>query len=466
MRALLWWEVVMDMKTSIVILTLNQFSHTLRCLESIRQHTKEPYELIIVDNDSTDITPLYLMLQPDVILIKNKENVGFAKGCNQGAALATGDYILYLNNDTIVTPNWLTNMLNALHSSEDIGMVGPLTNFSSGHQQINYCSSDQQTALTYTDLQGLYNFAIQHTAKFVGKATEVQKIIGFCMLVKRSLHEEIGWFDERYGLGNYEDDDLCLRTANAGYRMLIAHDTYIHHVGNATISQLENESLSQLMQTNWNEAYNKWGTDIHGLLYKTSASFSFCIYWTDSANCLHKCLASIQEVADEIIVIDNSKQNKQPSLPVEVKWCKFVEESKESEYSIWQQALSSATMDYVLLMRSSEYLLARERRQLRALKRALTPEVNAVMMKADSIYADQVGEPKEQVRLIHCQANLDLALRPDLNDNLNQYMRSTICIEKTKKVDVYIYPDTGKIAWDNRLLKYLETFINGTESTI
>ena len=105
--------------TSIVILTYNKLNYTKKCIESIRKYTcKESYEIIVVDNASTDGTIEWLKTQSDIITIFNKENLGFPKGCNQGIKIAKGDEVLLLNNDVIVTPKWLINLLEALYSSE------------------------------------------------------------------------------------------------------------------------------------------------------------------------------------------------------------------------------------------------------------------------------------------------------------------------------------------------------------
>ena len=144
------------MKTSIIILTLNKFDLTKSCIESIRRHTSEPYELIIVDNGSTDDTVEFLQNQKDIRAIYNKQNAGFAKGCNQGAAIATGDNLLFLNNDTVVTENWLKNMLNVLNADELIGMVGPVSNSYSRRQKIH---------VSYSDFSGLDEFAHEHCQK-------------------------------------------------------------------------------------------------------------------------------------------------------------------------------------------------------------------------------------------------------------------------------------------------------------
>ena len=116
--------------TSIIILTYNQLAHTKNCLASIRQFTRpEEYEIIVVDNCSTDETVAWLKQQKDIRAIFNNENKGFPAGCNQGIRIARGSEILLLNNDTIVTPNWLNNLKRALYSDASIGAVGPVTNY-------------------------------------------------------------------------------------------------------------------------------------------------------------------------------------------------------------------------------------------------------------------------------------------------------------------------------------------------
>ncbi len=107
-------------KTSIIILTYNNLSLTKGCIESIFKYTeKDSYEIIVVDNASTDDTVAYLKEQKDIKTIFNSENVGFPKGCNMGIQLASKDNdILLLNNDTIVTTNWLKNLKICLESDE------------------------------------------------------------------------------------------------------------------------------------------------------------------------------------------------------------------------------------------------------------------------------------------------------------------------------------------------------------
>src|SRR5262245_38451575 len=130
--------------TSIVIVTQDQLEYTRLCLASIFASTPEPYELIVVDNGSSDGTPDYLKgignckegtnRPVRTTIAMNPENRGFPAAANQGIGAATGQQIVLLNNDTIVTSGWLTRMLLALHSDPRIGMVGACSNFVSGPQ--------------------------------------------------------------------------------------------------------------------------------------------------------------------------------------------------------------------------------------------------------------------------------------------------------------------------------------------
>ncbi|MBD1372246.1 glycosyltransferase [Hazenella sp. IB182357] len=239
------------MKTSIIILTLNRLDLTKQCLNSIFTHTKpDQIELIIVDNGSTDGTIEYLKQIQSVKLIQNQENVGFAKGCNQGASYAHGDYILFLNNDTIVSDGWLDAMLALLAQDEQIGMVGPVSNYVSGRQQI---------PVSYDKIENISDFAEQHCKSHRGHSKQVMRLVGFCLLVRNYIFNEIGGFDERFRLGSFEDDDLCLRVSQLGYQLHIAIDSFVHHHGHATFNSKPDLSIQNLFVENRLRFIEKWG---------------------------------------------------------------------------------------------------------------------------------------------------------------------------------------------------------------
>ncbi len=209
--------------TSIVIVTHNEIAFTRQCLDSIRLLTDTTYELIVVDNGSTDGTVEYLRAMGDVRLIENDSNRGFPAAANQGMAVAAGKQVLLLNNDVIVTTGWLGRMLRALRGGDaSIGLVGPRSNFVSGPQQIE---------VGYENIAELDGFAWDFGKAHNGVIVDVSRLVGFCLLIKREVIDAIGVLDERFGIGCFDDDDFCLRAVAAGFRAVIVGDAFVHHLG-------------------------------------------------------------------------------------------------------------------------------------------------------------------------------------------------------------------------------------------
>jgi O-antigen biosynthesis protein len=266
------------MKTSIIILTYNKFEYTKQCIESIRQYTaKDSYEIIVVDNASTDETVQWLKQQDDLRLILNTSNNGFPKGCNQGIEIATGDSILLLNNDTVVTKNWLLNLTNCLYSDEKIGAVGPITNSAAYYTSI---------PVEYQTIEEMQNFAEEYNQTNALKWEERLKLIGFCLLIKKSVVDQIGMLDERFTPGNFEDDDYSIRIRKSGYKLKICKDTFIHHYGSVSFNEMEG-FYTKVLSENEKKFKNKWGTDsssyfIHNLLLNELPFFE-----EDSFSILH-----------------------------------------------------------------------------------------------------------------------------------------------------------------------------------
>lgn len=237
-------------KVSIIIVTYNKLEYNKGCIDSIRKYTNyEDYELIVVDNNSTDGTKEWLQEQNDIKLVLNKDNEGFTKGCNIGIGVASEENdILLLNNDTLVTYKWLDNLKECLYSNDKIGAVGPITNYASTFQCID---------VPYKSIDEMYGFAYTNNTTRGQDYEEVVFIIGFCMLIKREVLNKVGLcLDEIFSPGNYEDNDLCVRIQQQGYKIYLCHNTFIHHFGSVSFVP---GKYDQLLATNKAKFIEKWG---------------------------------------------------------------------------------------------------------------------------------------------------------------------------------------------------------------
>lgn len=251
-----------EKKVSIVILGFNQVEYTKKCIESIRKHTRQAYELVLVDNGSKDGTEEFFRSIPGAKVIRNDENQGVSKGWNQGMRLADGDYFLIFNNDTIVGPGWLENMVRLCESDVSIGMVGPRSNYIAGPQIV--------TPVPYKTEPGIQDFIAEWQGEHDLSADEFGFIKGFCLLIPRPVFDKVGFFDERFGKGNFEDDDYSLRVRYHGYRTLIANDSFIHHYGSVSFNQ-ESVDWKALMAENQQKYVKKWSRG-SAALYDTVVS--------------------------------------------------------------------------------------------------------------------------------------------------------------------------------------------------
>lgn len=235
---------------SIIILTYNNLEYTKLCLSSIPASSDgKAIQIIVVDNGSSDGTVEFLDGEKHINKIYNKNNLGFPKANNQGFEIAKGNYICILNNDVILTPYCFDNLIYYLSDGFDI--IGPRTNFITGRQKYiigNYKNENElniQSEIVYQ--------------KFKNKCLPVNWIIGFCMLIKRSVIDDIGLFDEDYGLGNWEDIDFCTRAKYKGYKIGIAEDVYVHHFGFTTWNSHKELNYHKIITENRNKFKEKWG---------------------------------------------------------------------------------------------------------------------------------------------------------------------------------------------------------------
>jgi glycosyltransferase involved in cell wall biosynthesis len=271
---------------SIIVVCCNQLEFTRRCVDSVLRHTRPPYELIVVDNGSTDETPQYLEeirraaavrevgpacragpgqarsrpaggtyfadAPERVEIIRNETNPGHPPAVNQALAQVRGRYVVFLDNDTVMTPGWLDGLIHvSLQDWPRNGMVGPVTNGAPDVQAVRP---------GYADLADLDAFAGARRKEFAGRVLSHSRLTSFCLLVRRDVLDRIGNWDERFCPGFFVDDDLSVRAREAGFRLMVALDVYVHHFGHRTFQSLGADSRRQLLE-NFERFKAKWGDE-------------------------------------------------------------------------------------------------------------------------------------------------------------------------------------------------------------
>jgi GT2 family glycosyltransferase len=371
------------MEISIVLLTDSQLNLTRQCLEHIRKYAREPYELIVVDNGYCDETREHLKSQEDIQLVFNSKPPGIAKGYNQGAELASGKYILFMSCYSLLTENCLQSMLRCLQVQEMAAMAGPVSNDVSGHQRI---------PIPFTDLSDLDDFAKQNQIKNMGSHKQVFRLLSHCLLIKKDVIEDLGGFDERYGLGTYEDDDLCFRALNKGYSMYIALDAFVHYVNPLALPSADLSSFFKLLAENRQKAIDKWGFDIADFLIKarTPITISLCMIVRNEEAVLARCLDCVKEIADEIIIVDTGSTDNTKEIARRYTELIFDFEWIDDFAAARNFAFNHATKEYILWLDADDVISEDDRTKFLALKQTLDPFIDSVTMNYNLAF-DQYG---------------------------------------------------------------------------
>lgn len=242
-------------KVSVIVLTYNNIELTKACLDSIAKYTDYPnVEIIVVDNASTDESPEFLRTfasaHPNFQVIFNDKNLGFAAGNNVGLKAATGDYLVMLNNDTVVTPGWLLTMVRHFQADQSIGLVGPVT---------NNIGNEAKVELEYDGPSNMLPSAVLHTTAHMGKQLPLRTAAFFCVMMPRNVYEQVGLLDENFGRGFFEDDDYCRRVEQLGFRIVCAEDVFIHHHLSASFNKLGSTERQAIFSKNKLYYESKWG---------------------------------------------------------------------------------------------------------------------------------------------------------------------------------------------------------------
>ncbi|MEP6912232.1 MAG: glycosyltransferase [bacterium] len=242
-------------KASIIVVTFNNLELNRLCLESIYARTEWPnFEVIVIDNNSTDGTPEYLKEAedtfPNLRVILNERNQGFAAANNIGLNHATGDYLVLLNNDTVVTRGWISTLIRHLHRDQTIGLIGPVT---------NTVGNEAKVEVDYTELEEMPAWASRFVQEHDGQIFPIAMLAMFCVAMRREVFEKVGLLDEQFGIGMFEDDDYAHRIKLAGLRLVCAADSFVHHFGQAAFKKLiANGKYDALFNENRRRYEQKW----------------------------------------------------------------------------------------------------------------------------------------------------------------------------------------------------------------
>ncbi len=239
---------------SVLIVSHQNPEATILCLEALRCFTTYPrWELVVVDNHSDDGTRELLRqaagADPRARLVINSSNVGFARACNQAVELSSGAVLCLLNNDTVVTPGWLSRLTSAVLADPCLGMVGPTS---------GGVANEARIAAPYTNVAELLGWAEQQRRSNAGRSFSIGMLAMYCTVLRRAVWDEVGRLDEEFGIGLFEDTDYSRRLRHAGYDLRCLRDVFVHHWQQAAFGQIDRERHRDLYNRNWRYYKTKW----------------------------------------------------------------------------------------------------------------------------------------------------------------------------------------------------------------
>jgi len=246
---------VLFKRASIVIITFNNLDYNRLCLQSIYDKTSYPdlstrrrqqlhrWHTGVSEAVRTDPSQV-------VRVILNDSNVGFAAANNQALDVASGEYVIFLNNDTMSRQAGSRGSFIYL-GDPSIGMVGPVTNWSGNESKID---------VPYASAEGIDAFASEYVRQHVGETFDIQTLALFCAAIRRSTIDSVGRLDERFGIGMFEDDDYALRVRGLGLKVICAEDVFIHHWVAPASRGLIEDFYRKLFDENRRKFEEKMGT--------------------------------------------------------------------------------------------------------------------------------------------------------------------------------------------------------------
>ncbi|BAU26503.1 GT2 family glycosyltransferase [Aneurinibacillus soli] len=238
---------------SIVIPVYNKWEYTYSCLRSILEHTQNvAYEVILADDMSSDETVNAASIVENMKIVRDGVNRGFLLNCNNAAKYASGTYLLFLNNDTNVQPDWLKYLVDLIERDETIGMVGSKLIYGDGRLQ-------EAGGIIWNDASGWNYGRLDDPEKpEYNYVKEVDYISGASIMIRTSLWSEIGGFDERYVPAYYEDSDLAFEVRKRGYKVVYQPKSVVVHFEGVSHGTDTNSGIKSYQVRNKEEFVEKW----------------------------------------------------------------------------------------------------------------------------------------------------------------------------------------------------------------
>ena len=256
-------------KVSIVIPVYNEFGYTYDCIRTLVQNIKNvSYEVIVGDDESTDKTRKIKKIIKNVIVNVNHTEHGFLMNCNRAAELARGEYIVFLNNDTLVMENWLESLVELIESRDDIGMVGSKLIYPDGRLQ-------EAGGIIWKDATG-WNYGREQNAEMpeYNYVRECDYISGASIMISKKLWKEIGGFDERFKPAYCEDSDLAFEVRKRGYKVLYQPKSVVIHFEGVSNGTDLDSGLKKYQVENNTKFKEKWASDLEK--HYSNAEAPFC----------------------------------------------------------------------------------------------------------------------------------------------------------------------------------------------
>lgn len=237
---------------SIIVPVYNDYRVTVNCLRSVQEFSGSvPYELIVADDCSTDLTVSINERMHGIHVSRSPENLRFLRNCNQAAAKARGAFLLFLNNDTQVTDGWLDALLKVFDDPH-VAVAGPKLLFADGRLQ-------EAGGIVWNDASA-WNFgrADDPDKPAYRHRREVDYLSGACLMIRRSVWEQLAGFDERFAPAYYEDADICFAARDAGYRVVYQPESVVYHFEGVSNGTDLSAGVKQHQVTNQAVFQEKW----------------------------------------------------------------------------------------------------------------------------------------------------------------------------------------------------------------